>query len=533
MGSGRHAGGSRRGIITIALVVALVAAVAGVSWVLMKPEDAATAGGCDGRRNVVISVNDAMQGPMQQAVTALSRGKCFPAQVRVESPTEVENSFFSGGRPDLWVADTPARVDRLSKLMISTTTLTPSLASTPVGLVGGQDSVQHTSWLEALVADEVVYDDPGVNGAVALTLMAPVMERAATKASQDELERVVVLAAQNYGEKAGKTAGGVKAPVEEVSTSSKKLAPVTEQEFVTELAERGDLVDRTPASGAPLLTFPLVKANGGAPDTDLVADQVTDWFASDEGRATLAESGFRGPDGEPLDGKGFGTQQSLGDVPADEFDLALGRFNVLSVPSSLLAVFDVSGSMSREYEGRTRADFAMEAALTALDAFPDQARIGVWAFSINQGGEGIDHVELAPMSRLDDTTDGVKHSDFLAKQTKTLRKRLRGGTGLYDTTLAAYRKALDEFDRSFVNSVILLTDGANEDEGSISLKKLLERLNELKDPNREVKIIGIGITEDADMAALTKISQSTGGQAYLAKNPNDILDVLSRAMMAR
>ncbi len=533
MGSGRHAEGNRRGITTIALVVVLVAAVAGVGWVLMKPEDAATAGGCDGRRNVIISVNEAMAGPMKQAVTDLSKGRCFPAQVRVESPTEVESSFFSGGRPDLWVADTPARVDRLSTLMISTTTLTPSLASTPVGLIGGVDSVQHPSWLKALVADQVVYDDPGVNGAAALTLMAPVMEKAVTKPTQDELERVVVLAAQNYGEKAGKSKGDVATPVEEVTASSKKLAPVTEQEFVTSLADRDDLIDRTPETGTPMLTFPLVKANGGAPDTDLVADQVSGWFASEAGLAELASSGFRSPAGEALADKGFGQQTNLGDVPADEFDLALGRFNILSVPSSLLAVFDVSGSMSREYEGRTRADFAMEAALKALDAFPDQARIGVWAFSINQGGEGVDYVELAPMKRLDDTTSGLKHSEYLAKRTKSLRERLRGGTGLYDTTLAAFSKAQEEFDRSFVNSVILLTDGANEDKGSISLSKLLDRLGEMQDPNREVKIIGIGITEDADMAALSKISQATGGQAYLAKNPDDILNVLSRAMMAR
>lgn len=529
MASGRHTEGNKRGMTSILLVVALVIAVATLGWIVLRP-DAGNADGCGDARKVIISVDTSMQKPMESAVAALGKDDCFPATVRTESAADVENSFFSGGRPDLWVADTPARVDRLSKLLISTTTLTPSLAMTPVGLVGREQAVEHDSWIEALEAEEVEYGDPGSDGAVALTLMAPVMERSTTNVNQDTLNKSIVVAAQNYGQKAA-GAEEVVLDLSDLKDDSTKVIPVTEQTFVN--ADDDTLVDRTPKTGTPALTYPLVKANGGAPDTDVVAAELATWFKSTAGLDALAKAGLRAPTGEPLAEGGFGDHADLGAVPSDDFDVVLGRFNVLSVPSSLLAVFDASGSMNRQFGGRTRTDFAIEAALIALDAYPDQTRIGIWAFSTDQDGEGKDWIEMAAMKRLDDETEGVTHRKFLTQQAKTLRSRNRGATGLYDTTLAAYKTALEEFDRSYFNTVILLTDGANEDKGSISLKDLVKELEQLRDPNREIRVISIGITTDADMDALEQISQATGGQYFLAEKPDDIMDVFAGAMMAR
>ena len=49
------------------------------------------------------------------------------------------------------------------------------------------------------------------------------------------------------------------------------------------------------------------------------------------------------------------------------------------------------------------------------------------------------------------------------------RRLTGGGTGLYDTALAAYRTALRNYDPHYSNAVVLMTDGRNEDPGSISL----------------------------------------------------------------
>ena len=132
MSTGRHSEGNKRGFTSIALAVTLVAAVAAVGWLAFRPDGANSADDCNISRPVVISVVPSMQVAMERALEDLKKEDgCFPAEVRTESPAAVEDSFFNGGRPDLWVADTAARVDRLASIGVNTTTLTPSLAVTP------------------------------------------------------------------------------------------------------------------------------------------------------------------------------------------------------------------------------------------------------------------------------------------------------------------------------------------------------------------------------------------------------------------
>lgn len=534
MASGRHTEGNKKGLTSIALVVVLVAAAAGLGWVAFGPDGDGSAGACDGNRNVVISVVPPMQVAMEAALEDLRKDDgCFPAELRTESPAAVENSFFNGGRPDLWVADTPARVDRLASIGINTTTLSASMAMTPIGIVGGRNADGFESWAVALESKRLHLAGPDVDSASALALVAPVMEMDKTGFDQERINQGVVLSAQEFGNVArqGEVEPG---NVAEIGANETMGYPVTEQEYVTRGANNGNLKNITPNTGAPALTFPLVKANGGAPDTDVVANAVREWFGSTAGRAALADSGLRATEGNPLEGRGFSDSDVLTEVPSESFNQVLGTFNVLSIPSSLLAVFDLSGSMNFAAPGGgTRMELASDAGREALNNFPPQTRIGLWGFSIDQGGPGQDWVDMAPMKRLDDTTQGQLHADYLRKRLNQMNNRIGGGTGLYDTTLAAYQRAVQNYDRGFFNTVILMTDGANEDPGSISLERLLNRLGEMQDANRPVRVIAIGITNDADMDALRQIATTTNGTAYLAEDPNDILDVLAHAMMSR
>jgi hypothetical protein len=81
--------------------------------------------------------------------------------------------------------------------------------------------------------------------------------------------------------------------------------------------------------------------------------------------------------------------------------------------------------------------------------------------------------------------------------------------------------------------VVLMTDGQNEDPGSISLQQLLQRLEELKDPDKPVRVVGIAISGDADLGALRQMARVTGGEAYLAAQPEDILGVFAQAVLSR
>ena len=78
-----------------------------------------------------------------------------------------------------------------------------------------------------------------------------------------------------------------------------------------------------------------------------------------------------------------------------------------------------------------------------------------------------------------------------------------------------------------------MTDGANEDPDSISREQLLDVLAREQDPARPVIIVTIGITDDADAAALADISRVTGGSTYIARDPSEISEVFVNALAHR
>ncbi len=53
------------------------------------------------------------------------------------------------------------------------------------------------------------------------------------------------------------------------------------------------------------------------------------------------------------------------------------------------------------------------------------------------------------------------------------------------------------------------------------------------DPQRPVRIIGIAISDDADLAALRRIAEATGGRAHRADAPDDILRVFAQEIANR
>jgi Ca-activated chloride channel family protein len=85
-----------------------------------------------------------------------------------------------------------------------------------------------------------------------------------------------------------------------------------------------------------------------------------------------------------------------------------------------------------------------------------------------------------------------------------------------------------------VSSVVLLTDGADDDAASgISLQGLLDTVRGEADPDRPVQVIAVGIGPDVDPEALRQIADATGGASYSAKDPADPPSVLFDALRSR
>lgn len=397
-------------------------------------------------------------------------------------------------------------------------------------LVGGRRGPRFASWGEAEVSGLVSVPDPQVSTVGALAVVAPQAEARATGRTVPEAQQMVVPFAQTYG------ARRARGEDEQVWPSmfgprSRRLVVTTEQELGA--VQGGHLRDLTPSVGAPVLEFPLAVRAGASSGSRLVARSLVDHLTSEAGTLLLREHHLRPGNGPTSAGARSDVSPYLPTPRAAAIVTTVQSWKTLAVPSAMLAVVDVSGSMDFDTGTGTRVDLLADAAGIGLSFLPDHARVGLWVFSIDKGGSGQDWRVLAPIQRLDHLQFGRTQRYALRQWARELPGLTDGGTGLYDTALAAYREAVRSYRRNYSNAVVLMTDGRNEDPGSIDLDRLLARLRELRDPERPVRIVGIAISEDADLAALQRMAHVTGGDAYLAAEPEDILGVFARAVLSR
>ncbi len=317
------------------------------------------------------------------------------------------------------------------------------------------------------------------------------------------------------------------------------------------------LVAAYPADGTVALDYPWVQL----PQDAATDEAATDEAATDEGSAeepadsgdsakasraelldafeasvrdaaaTLAGAGFRAPDGTgELDVAGVGAEPPAATAELDgaaQLEI-LRSWSVLTLRSRMLAVIDVSGSMEEPAEnGLRRIDIFQQAAVGAMQKFSGEVELGVWVFSTARNGD-LDYEDLSPIAPLGDAA----HTQEIAGIIDSLPSRLGGATGLYDTTLAAVQRVRESYDPEKVNSVLLFTDGKNEDQNGIDLNTLLAELAKIDDPTKPVPVIMIGFGPDTDLAAMQQIAQATKGAAYSASKPEDLGDGARRRALA-
>jgi len=292
----------------------------------------------------------------------------------------------------------------------------------------------------------------------------------------------------------------------------------------------------TPAPAA--LDYPFLVMPGADPAVSRAAGALRAALASAGFRNALARQGLRGSDG--VGGAGFAypagaptpstTVRQPGGTSGGEVlsavDRSLEAWVALTHPGRILAVIDVSGSMRTKVPtagNRTREQVTVEAATGGLDLFDDSWALGLWTFSTNLDG-ARDYREILPVAPLLATRDRAVQGLAAIKPKKD------GDTGLYDTILAAYRKMQDNWDPGRLNTVVIMTDGDNDDDNGVSLPALLTQLGQLKDPTRPVDIVAIGIGPDVTQGPLQQITDVTGGGVFTAPDPADIGAIFLKAL---
>ncbi|MGY1786763.1 VWA domain-containing protein [Geodermatophilus sp. SYSU D00698] len=526
-------------LVVALLVVALVAG--GVVWWLAG---SGSSDGCGTTRTVRVTVAPEL-GDVAQDLLAepqdLGGGACAAAEVAAQEPLQTvgDLSALEGSAlPQVWVPDSSLWTVRAGDAPLDPS---GSMATSPVVLGTSRAaadalgwSEQAPQWSEALSGARPVAVPDLAASAEGVAALAAVRTSLGGGDAADNAVVQAVLAARR---------GPAVSPADALATAQSgdpgsPLVPVSEQEVISvnRGAEDPQLVAVYPAEGSPELDYPVLRVGSPGDDDRAAVDAVVRALTSEAARTAVLAAGFRDADGTAPTDPGPGVREQAPEVlpvDAEQVQGLLAELARLAAPSRLLTVIDVSQSMEAPAGDGTRATLARDAAKSALTLIPGTSSIGLWVFAYQLQGEQ-DWVELAPIRTLDEEVDGGTQRDALDEQLDTLPGRLSpGGTGLFDTALAAVRAAQEQYDPNAVSSVVLVTDGTNEDSSGIALDQLVQTLQDEADPQRPVKVIGVALGPDADVAALEQIAQATGGAAYSAVDPNDLQGVLFDALRQR
>ena len=520
-------------------------------------------------------------------------GQCVVAQVRPLTLSQAQQALQpvpfpgAGTPPDVWVPESTtaaglvrARPENARVLRVAGT----PIASSPVVFAAPADAIRalaakappnrtfQLSDLVKLARDPRGWGQPGIDrpdwgpirfawvdpattalgaslvvAAVGgLTGTPPTQVRAATFTSTPA--KLGMLSLVHAFDKAPATTTALLAPVAKATTT----AEVMEKVGVLALYEQ-DVWRYNGDSPAVQLqaTYPL----GGqlAADYPFIVPQATwvdagarsatadfrGWLLSPEVQARLGAYGLRKTDGTA------GPELTAADralsadptppVPpraADGVTAARTGWRLLNKRVSLLGLFDVSGSMAEPVPGtnQSRLDVARSAAQTALAFFDERDALGLWEFSRELDGPK-DYRVLVPLGIAARPVNGFP--DRRTASIAAYRAMVpRTATGLYDSILAAYRSTLANYRDGYVNTLVVITDGKNEDPGSITLPALLTELKKRYDPRRPVHIVTLAYGTGADPASLAQVAKATDGLQFSSPDPRNISEVFFTAVAA-
>jgi Mg-chelatase subunit ChlD len=548
-----------------ALILSIVAALAVVGvvasgvflWVggYLNPLFAAADAGCADSEQLVI-VADTTIAP---ALTDIAKDfdatseTCVQTKITSQDSADTSAVLASGGLDaDAWIPESDVWVDRMSATAASLGQTPPevevgeAVAATPVVFAApatkaAQIASEPVTWSRVLGGGmPTILPDPEASS----TSLAGLLALRGHSSPDDP--RQFAGAMIELGKSIPASTGAAFAALAAVQQPSVVITSEAQVAAYNLEDPSETLVAAYPADGTVLVDYPFVRlpaqsddgtaatADGAESATQTRAELLTA-FAAAARAATdrLSADGFRAPDGAgTIDVPGLAAEGPVG--AATELDAAaqleiLRAWAVLTLRSRMLAVIDVSGSMEEPAEsGLRRIDIFQQAAIGAMEKFSGEVEMGVWVFSTARNGD-VDWEDLSPIAPLADQA----HKAEIAGIIQSLPARLGGATGLYDTTLAAVQRVRESYDPEKVNSVLLITDGRNEDENGIDLETLLAELAKIDDPTKPVPVIMIGFGPDTDLAAMQRIAQATKGAAYSASRPEDLGTVLVDALSQR
>lgn len=520
-------------IVLVAIVLVALLCLGG-AWALLGGDEASAA--CDDP--IAVSAAREIADPLEDALDKVA-GECTDFRVTAASAATVAKNINEGMAPDVWVPDSSTWIDAVDQDKTPGQWLAgQSIASSPIVLAAGSESegapTEASTWTR-IINDQgdLQMANPDVDTASRLAFHASRVGQPGRIGLQTG-ERLIFLSRF--------AAPSVNKLFEDYESDPKanKPFPASEQEIATFNEEHGKIPPLRavmPEQGTLSLDYPWI-TNPELPDEALdAANKARTELGSIEVRKSLTAAGFRdasGQGGPAIAGQEATPVEQLEAPGRNERIALVEQWDIMRTDMRMLAVVDASGSMEwpSTTPGMSRWDVTKGSLLTGVDMLPAGSEVGAWVFSSDRKG-GHDYEPVADVVALNEPKGDGTHRDHLAQLVKAGDKWLGGDTGLYDSIWAAHQKMVKNYDPEYVNSIVVFTDGVNDDpNGGLSLKQLLNKLDDSYDAQRPVRVITIGMGE-ADPSALQKIADETGGTSYIAETPDDIERVFVEALLAR
>ncbi|QKW36509.1 VWA domain-containing protein [Actinomadura sp. NAK00032] len=512
-----------------------------------------TGGGCSGGE---VAVSVAVAPDVAPAVVrAAGRfndarhevdGRCVSARVRATDPAAVATLLSGKGvagvseRPDVWIPDSSLWIGLAGgrSSVLGSVATTPIVVAMPRGLalqLRNLGAPARPSWTELLAAagtaegaagDSVIpprllrlqVPDPGrsATGMGTLVLANTLLKRSPagfTGVVRTIREGVAVSVKAEFD--AFRTGAADRYPV--------ALAPEQAVRAYNSRRPAAPVVAVHPAEGTVYLDHPVaVLAPGKARAARLLWRELSGAAVRDDVRRL----GFRAPGGAA-------SPEALPAVPAAEVRRIMQSWAQLSLSIRMLSIIDVSGSMDeRVAPGVTRLQSTVRTAQGGLSLLPEDSELGQWIFSTELEG-GRDWRELVSVGPLDERLGSATRRQLVLSAFARIRVKPHGDTGLYETVMAAFDYMKRTYKPEYVNSVLLWTDGRNEDPGGPSLEETLDHMRREYDPERPVQVNMLGYGRGVDVDELRRIARVTHGDAYVAETPGQIQGIFLKAVSRR
>jgi hypothetical protein len=144
--------------------------------------------------------------------------------------------------------------------------------------------------------------------------------------------------------------------------------------------------------------------------------------------------------------------------------------------------------------------------------------MGLWTFTTTHDAAGTTVIDpvlpIADLGAADPGAPaGVTHGQRLTAAYGALADKAGSRNGLYDALLAAYQEVQKGWDGTRVNTVVVFTDGKDDDLNSMTSDQLIAKLQAAVDPARPIRVFVVALGTDVDLTLLNKITAVTGGAA--------------------